>query len=160
MVRDRTRLRRDDGPWYAEMQSLGFNYRMTDIQCALGRSQLRKLPEFLADVGSSQMSTTAISRRSRVWTCPVRRDDVESAWHLYVVRVPASVRRRFFEALRECGIGVQVHYLPVYLHPYYQDLGYRGRCCVRRRRSSTPARSRSRSFPDSRMTTCPAWSRR
>jgi perosamine synthetase len=129
MVRDRTRLRRDDGPWYAEMQSLGFNYRMTDIQCALGRSQLSKLPQFLArrrviaDFYDDGLSTVP------GLDLPARRPDVLSAWHLYVVRVSASVRRRFFEALRECGIGVQVHYLPVYLHPYYQDLGYQAGQC-------------------------------
>ncbi len=102
---------------------------MTDIQCALGRSQLRKLPEFLA----RRRSIADVYDRDLASVpgldLPVRRDDVESAWHLYVVRVPASVRRRFFEALRECGIGVQVHYLPVYLHPYYQDLGYPAGAC-------------------------------
>ena len=130
MVYEQSRLTLDEGPWYMEMQSLGFNYRMTDIQCALGRSQLRKLPRFLArrraiadcyDSGLSSISGIDL---------PGRRPGAESAWHLYVVRVSEPSRRRaFFEALRRRGIGVQVHYLPVYRHPYYQDLGYaRGLC--------------------------------
>lgn len=132
MVRQRSRLSRDDGPWYMEMQSLGFNYRLTDIQCALGRSQLRKLPRFLArrraiadwyDRGLSSISGLEL---------PGRRLGAESAWHLYVVRVSEPSRRRpFFEALRRRAIGVQVHYLPVYRHPYYQDLGYAEGLCPR-----------------------------
>jgi dTDP-4-amino-4,6-dideoxygalactose transaminase len=130
MVRDRTRLRRDDGPWSMEMQSLGFNYRITDIQCALGRSQLRKVRKFLD-------RRTAIANRYDVELgsisgieLPGRRVDVESAWHLYVIRVVDPSRRKaFFEGLRRCGLGVQVHYLPVYRHPYYQDLGYPDDLC-------------------------------
>jgi len=132
MVLERSRLTRDDGPWYMEMQSLGFNYRITDIQCALGRSQLRKLPRFLArrraiadsyDRGLSSISGLDL---------PGRRKGAESAWHLYVVRVSEpSRRRRFFEALWRSAIGVQVHYLPVYRHPYYQDLGYPEGMCPR-----------------------------
>jgi UDP-4-amino-4,6-dideoxy-N-acetyl-beta-L-altrosamine transaminase len=132
MVHDRSRLSRDDGPWYMEMQSLGFNYRLTDIQCALGRSQLRKLPGFLAsrraiadtyDKGLASVSGLEL---------PARRPGTESAWHLYVVRVSESSRRRaFFEALRRRSIGVQVHYIPVYRHPYYHDLGYPEGLCPR-----------------------------
>jgi len=125
MVRDRSRMSRDDGPWYMEMQSLGFNYRMTDFQCALGRSQLEKLPAFLArrraiaDWYDKDLSSVA------GLALPARRPNTESAWHLYVVRVSQPSRRRaFFEALRRRSIGVQVHYLPVYRHPYYQNLGY------------------------------------
>jgi dTDP-4-amino-4,6-dideoxygalactose transaminase len=115
-----------------EMQALGFNYRITDVQCALGRSQLSKLPGFLArrraiagryDLGLSSVSGLEL---------PGRRQGAESAWHLYVVRVSEAARRRtFFETLRGRGIGVQVHYLPVYRHPYYQDLGYAAGLCPR-----------------------------
>ena len=125
MVLERSRLRRDDGPWYMEMQSLGFNYRMTDIQCALGRSQLRKLPTFLARRRAIAERYDSDLSAIPGLDLPGRRPGAESAWHLYVVRVSEpSRRRRFFEALRRCGLGVQVHYLPVYRHPYYQDLGY------------------------------------
>ena len=130
MVHDRSRLSRDEGPWYMEMQSLGFNYRMTDVQCALGRSQLRKLPSFL-----SRRQAIAAAYDDGLATVPGielpgRRDGALSAWHLYVVRVTdPSKRRRFFEALRARGIGVQVHYLPVYRHPFYEGLGYRKGLC-------------------------------
>jgi perosamine synthetase len=132
MVNENSRLTRDEGPWYMEMQSLGFNYRMTDIQCALGRSQLKKLPRFLArrraiadlyDAGLASIPGMSL---------PGRRHGTESAWHLYVVRVSEPSRRRaFFEALRGRSIGVQVHYLPVYRHPYYKELGYSNGLCPR-----------------------------
>jgi UDP-4-amino-4,6-dideoxy-N-acetyl-beta-L-altrosamine transaminase len=125
MVREPSQLLRDEGPWHMEMQSLGFNYRLTDFQCALGRSQLRKAPAFLA----RRRLIAATYDRDLVGIpeiqLPGRRPTAESAWHLYVVRVADPSRRRpFFEELRRRGIGVQVHHLPVYRHPYYQDLGY------------------------------------
>jgi UDP-4-amino-4,6-dideoxy-N-acetyl-beta-L-altrosamine transaminase len=132
MVYQPSRLSRDEGPWYMEMQSLGFNYRMTDIQCALGRSQLQKLPRFLArrraiaDWYDRDLSAVA------GLDLPGRRQGADSAWHLYVVRVSDPSRRRpFFEALRRREIGVQVHYIPVYRHPYYRDLGYAEGLCPR-----------------------------
>jgi perosamine synthetase len=130
MVRDPERLSRDEGPWYMEMQDLGFNYRITDIQAALGRSQLRKLPRFLA----RRREIAARYHRDLSDVAgiilPITRQGVEPAWHLYVVRVAdGSLRRRAFESIRSRGIGVQVHYLPVYQHPYYVDLGYRDGLC-------------------------------
>jgi dTDP-4-amino-4,6-dideoxygalactose transaminase len=132
MVYEQSRLSRNEGPWYMEMQGLGYNYRMTDIQCALGRSQLRKLPGFL----SRRRAIAARYDRELASVAglelPGRRQGAESAWHLYVVRVSDATRRRaFFETLRGRGIGVQVHYLPVYRHPYYQDLGYADGLCPR-----------------------------
>jgi UDP-4-amino-4,6-dideoxy-N-acetyl-beta-L-altrosamine transaminase len=130
IVRAPASLRRADGPWHQEMQALGFNYRLTDMQAALGSSQLRKLDRFIA------RRREIADRYDRVLSdvggisLPGRREGSESAWHLYVLRVDDPARRRlFFEALRERGLGVQVHYMPVYHHPYYQDLGYvRGLC--------------------------------
>lgn len=132
MVLQRSRLSRDEGPWYMEMQSLGFNYRITDIQCALGRSQLRKLPNFLARRRAiAERYDRELSAIAGL-NLPGRRRDAESAWHLYVVRVTDPAQRRpFLETLRRRGIGVQVHYLPVYRHPYYQGLGYREGLCPR-----------------------------
>jgi UDP-4-amino-4,6-dideoxy-N-acetyl-beta-L-altrosamine transaminase len=130
MVAERSRLTRDDGPWYAEMQGLGFNYRMTDIQSALGRSQLRKLAAFLSRRRAiASRYDSDLSSISGI-DLPGRREGTESAWHLYVVRVQDPSRRRaVFDALRRRGIGVQVHYLPVYRHPYYEDLGYAPGLC-------------------------------
>lgn len=124
-------VRESEGPWYHEQQALGFNYRITDMQCALGVSQLAKLDRFIArrreiacayDEGLGDLSLVRT---------PEVRAEVESAWHIYVVRLTGSAppRRAVFEELRARGIGVQVHYLPVYRHPYYQSLGFeRGLC--------------------------------
>ena len=114
------------------MQALGFNYRLTDIQCALGTSQLRRLPAFLARRRAIAERYDGALRDVDGIDLPGRRDGVEPSWHLYVIRVTDADRRRgFFEALTAAGLRVQVHYLPVYLHPYYRDLGYRPGACPR-----------------------------
>jgi perosamine synthetase len=130
IVRDPARLRRDEGPWYHEMQSIGFNYRLTDIQCALGVSQVQKLPRFVArrrEIAARYLAELAGTPGLHL---PVVEPDAEPSWHLFVVRVvdPAR-RRRFFEALHAERIGVQVHYIPVYRHPYYEDRGYPAGLC-------------------------------
>jgi dTDP-4-amino-4,6-dideoxygalactose transaminase len=120
--------RSSDGPWYYEQIELGFNYRMTDIQAALGLSQLSRLNAF-------------VSRRNELAKCydealadlPVQRqqvpEDVYSARHLYVIRVSAEMHRGLFEHLRAQGIGVNLHYIPVYRHPFYERLGFKKGCC-------------------------------
>lgn len=124
--------RQPEGPWYYEQIALGFNYRMTDIQAALGTTQLARLDQFLA-----RRRRLAERYDGLLESLPLRRPwrqtDSASALHLYVVRLDLSVLRRgrryVFEALRAAGIGVNVHYLPVYLHPYYENLGFRkGHC--------------------------------
>jgi UDP-4-amino-4,6-dideoxy-N-acetyl-beta-L-altrosamine transaminase len=130
LVRDPERMREADGPWSLEMHQLGFNYRLTDIQCALGRSQLRKLPRFLARRRAIADRYSQDLGAIHGLGLPERRPGVDSAWHLFVVLVNEPSRRRpFFEALRRRGLGVQVHFLPVYRHPYYQDLGYQQGLC-------------------------------
>src|SRR5690606_7592323 len=108
----------DEGPWYYEQQHLGFNYRLTDVQAALGTSQLRKLDAFIAKRRRvAAMYDEALAGSSHV-VLPGRRENVESGWHLYVIRVRDGAQRRpLFEHLRSAGIGVQVHYVPVYYHP-------------------------------------------
>jgi UDP-4-amino-4,6-dideoxy-N-acetyl-beta-L-altrosamine transaminase len=132
IVRPPARMRRSDGPWHHEMQALGYNYRLTDIQAALGSSQLRKLDRFIA----RRREIAAVYDRTLAQVhgigLPGRREGTESAWHLYVLRVDDPSRRRaFFEMLRERGLGVQLHYIPVHHHPFYEDLGYaRGICPI------------------------------
>ena len=118
-------MERNDGPWYYEQQELGYNYRLTDIQCALGLSQLRRLSAFI------DRRNVIAARYQREFASlagielPVVPPVVRSGWHLFVVRVRDATRRApLFARLRELGLGVQVHYLPVYLHPYYRRLGY------------------------------------
>jgi perosamine synthetase len=128
------RERERRGTWAYDMADLGFNYRMTDIQAALGQSQLRKLPGFIDDrrrvaaAYDRQMQT--LNRLSPLH----RRSDVDHTYHLYVVQggedFGASQRAELFESLRAAGVGVNVHYLPVYLHSYYRShLGTRPGLC-------------------------------
>ena len=130
ITRDRARQRADEGPWHQEMQHLGFNYRLTDVQSALGRSQLRKLGRFVGRRRAIAARYDEAFASVRSLTIPGRRDGAESSWHLYVLRVARADRRRaFFEALQGAGLGVQVHYPMVYDHPYYRELGYRPGSC-------------------------------
>jgi len=122
------RARQADGQWHYEMTTLGFNYRLTDIACALGLAQLPRLPANLA-----RRRTIAARYEKALATVsslalPTVAADVTSAWHLYPVRVDASIdRAEVFDALRAEGLGVNVHYIPVHLHPYYRSrFGYRG----------------------------------
>jgi len=118
--------------WYYEQQMLGYNYRMTDIQAALGSSQLGRLDAYLE-------RRNALARRydRELGGLPLRLPRVlpgnQSAFHLYVARTErdatGSERGRIFDGLRQRGIGVNVHYLPVHLQPYYRELGFAaGRC--------------------------------
>lgn len=125
LVRDPERLGRMDGPWYYEVQSLGLNYRLTDIQCALGRSQLRKLPRFAA------RRSTIVARYRRAFGNEPRillmrqAPDVEPVWHLFPVQIlDADKRPAFYDALRRRDIGVQVHYVLVNDMPLYRRLGH------------------------------------
>ena len=115
------------GPWYYQQIDLGYNYRMSDIHAALGISQLGRLDafvarrRFLADRYSAALADLPLQ-------LPPREDDIASAWHLYVVRLQrggAESRSRVFADLRERGVGVHVHYIPVHTQPYYQGLGFR-----------------------------------
>lgn len=121
-----------EGPWYYEMQHLGYNYRLTDFQCALGLSQLKKLKGFIQRRRAIAARYNSALAEVPGLTLPQVQQGVEPGWHLYVVRVPEPAHRRpFFQRLRDMGIGVQVHYIPVYWHPYYQELGYRRGLCPR-----------------------------
>ncbi len=114
------------GGWYYEMQELGYNYRITDFQCALGSSQLKKLPQWIAKRNALAQEYDIAFAGSSVRPL-TKRNDALHAYHLYVVRV--EHRDRKFKELRDAGIGVNVHYMPVYLHPYYQGLGYKKGLC-------------------------------
>ncbi len=116
-----------DGPWYYQQIELGFNYRMTDIQAALGYSQLQRLDEFVARRHELADRYDALLADLPVIT-PWRDPDAWSAFHLYVIRLDerraGQSRRAVFEALRQRGIGVNVHYIPVHTQPYYRALGF------------------------------------
>jgi len=117
------------GPWYYEQIELGYNYRMTDIHAALGLSQMERLDEFIEQrhkrvkIYNDELAELALK-------LPIEMDYAYSSFHLYVIRANASKRKDLFEKLRENGVGVNLHYLPIYLHPYYQKLGFKKGYCV------------------------------
>jgi perosamine synthetase len=125
------RQRQSAGQWHYEMVLLGFNYRLTDIACALGIQQLRKLETNLAQRRQIAARYTASFRRLPGVIPPQVRSEVNPAWHLYPIRLDlaklSAGRREVFRALRAENIGVNVHYIPVHQHPYYRDrFGYCG----------------------------------
>jgi UDP-4-amino-4,6-dideoxy-N-acetyl-beta-L-altrosamine transaminase len=117
-----------DGPWYYQQIDLGYNYRMTELQAALGVSQIQRLDAFvahrhqLAQRYDQQLSGLPV-------TTPWQHPDSYSGLHLYVIRLQlekiTKTHRQVFEELRERGIGVNLHYIPVYMQPYYQSMGFK-----------------------------------
>jgi len=130
LVRDPARFRlRDQGPWHQEVHAFGFNYRLTDVGCALGLSQIRRLPEFARRRAEIKARYDAGFAGVAGLRTPPQRAGAEPVWHLYPVRILDGRRREVFERMRDAGIGVQVNYLPVYWHPVYAELGYRRGMC-------------------------------
>jgi perosamine synthetase len=130
MVRDRDLLRApEEGGWHQEAQSFGLNYRLPDILCALGSSQLRRLAEFKVRRAALVARYNALLADVPGLRLPVTRPGADPMWHLYAVRVLDGRRRQVYERMRAAGIGVQVNYLPVYRHPVFADLGYRRGMC-------------------------------
>lgn len=118
-----------DGPWYYQQVDLGYNYRMTDLQAALGVSQLNRLDQYvmsrhaLAEQYNERLADLPL-------TIPYQHSDGYSAYHLYVVRLQQAKcnllsHRKVFESLREQGIGVNIHYIPIHTQPYYQRFGFK-----------------------------------
>jgi dTDP-4-amino-4,6-dideoxygalactose transaminase len=130
ITKDNAELSENPGPWYYEMQSLGGNYRMTDIQAALGRSQLSKLTFFKQrrrEIVNKYNDTFADI--SHIIT-PYEDQNVDSCFHLYVLQVDfekfGKSRKHIMEELKEKMIGTQVHYIPVNSQPYYRErFGYK-----------------------------------
>ena len=116
----------EKGPWYYEMVELGYNYRITDIQCALGISQLKKLDKFI------QKRREIAKRYDKAFENtiikPLYKFNPNSAYHLYVVRVDFDkvkiTKAKLFEEMRKRGIGLQLHYIPINKQPFYKSLGY------------------------------------
>lgn len=115
------------GPWYYQQIMLGFNYRMTEIQAALGISQLNRLDEFVRRRHELAERYDELLKNLPV-TLPVQIAETYSSFHLYIIRLNLSAettnRVKVFEGLREMGIGVNVHYIPVHLQPFYSNMGF------------------------------------
>jgi dTDP-4-amino-4,6-dideoxygalactose transaminase len=130
MVRDRDQLRHpDEGGWYYEVQGFGLNYRLPDVLCALGSSQLRRLSAFKARRQQLTARYDKLLADVPGLRLPVQRDGVDPMRHLYPVRVLGGRRREVYDRLRAEGILVQVNYIPVYWFPMFEDLGYRRGMC-------------------------------
>jgi dTDP-4-amino-4,6-dideoxygalactose transaminase len=135
MVRERDRLRHpEEGSWHQEVHEFGLNYRLPDVLCALGRSQLRRLGVFKARRSQLVARYHELLADVPGLALPVQRAWTDPAWHLFPVRVRDGRRREVYDRMRAAGIGVQVNYLPVYWHPAFEELGYRRGMCPRAER--------------------------
>jgi len=125
-------IRKKEGNWYYEMQFLGFNYRMTDFQAALGISQLKKLNRFMEKRRKIAEIYHKAFEDNPYFKIPLEKDYAFSSNHLYPIRLKDEYKAKkkgIFKVLRKQGIGVQVHYIPVYMQPYYKSLGYKEGLC-------------------------------
>lgn len=123
----------EQGMWYYEMTELGYNYRMTDIQAALGVSQMKKLDQFVKRRRDIAALYNELLADIPGVILPKQIENTASGWHLYMIQLDRNIvkkpRKQIFNAMREMNIGVHVHYIPVYWHPYYQKLGYEKEIC-------------------------------
>jgi len=121
-------MRQNDGPWYYEMIDLGYNYRMTDLQAALGISQMDKLVRFVEKRRHIAKNYNDAFRDMSGLIIPFQHSRALSSWHLYVLGWKPEAfkadRKMIFESMRAENIGVHVHYIPIHKQPYYRDLGY------------------------------------
>lgn len=122
MTKDPEFLNENHGGWYYEMQKLGYNYRITDLQCALGISQLKRADENLGIRNKIAERYDEAFKETKIKT-PFRSNDIYHAFHLYVIQV--EKRKALYDFLRKNGIYTQVHYIPVHLQPYYRQFGYK-----------------------------------
>jgi UDP-4-amino-4,6-dideoxy-N-acetyl-beta-L-altrosamine transaminase len=120
ITRDPARMHENHGGWYHEMQTLGYNYRITDFQCALGSAQLKRADAGLAKRREIAARYDAAFAAAGLRTLQTRSGD-SHAYHLYVIL--SEQRKALYDTLREAGIFAQVHYIPCHLHPYYRSLG-------------------------------------
>ncbi len=130
ITRDTKKLQKNEGAWYYEMQTLGYNYRITDFQCALGISQLKKIDNFIKkrrDIATKY--NEAFESLDEIIT-PYEKKDVKSTYHIYMIQLDLgdlkANRKTIFDAFRAENIGVHVHYIPLHLQPYYRErFGYK-----------------------------------
>jgi dTDP-4-amino-4,6-dideoxygalactose transaminase len=130
LIRDSKRfLLNEKGLWHQEVHRFGLNYRLSDIQCALGISQLKKIDLFKKRRSDMfDLYTNELGHERNIKTI-VLSGEVRPMWHLFPIRVPADKKEKIFASLRKASIGVQVNYIPSYWHPAFRELGYeRGLC--------------------------------
>lgn len=129
ITRNRNLMSSDDGPWFYQQIALGYNYRITDIQCALGVSQMKKLDYFIKRRREiAERYNKAFENLDGI-IIPGQLEGCNNSWHLYVVQITKKDRKSVITALLLKDIGVNVHYIPVYTQPYYREHGYRNVSC-------------------------------
>lgn len=123
----------NEGPWYYEQIDLGYNYRITDLQCALGTSQMDRIDEFINRRREIVSIYNEALKEVHEIVTPYEEEFSNSGWHIYVIKLKLQElkvgRKEIFKALIAENIGVNVHYIPVYMHPYYEKLGYKKGLC-------------------------------
>lgn len=131
-ITKRNFINEQEGDWYYEMQFLGYNYRITDVQAVLGITQLGKLNRFIKRRREIANLYNKFFRFNSYFNIPVEKKDSYLSYHLYSIRLKDGYKKNkkvIFSKMRKEGLGVQTHYIPVYLHPYYQTLGYKKGLC-------------------------------
>ncbi|MCI8455412.1 MAG: UDP-4-amino-4,6-dideoxy-N-acetyl-beta-L-altrosamine transaminase [Lachnospiraceae bacterium] len=129
ITRNPQMMTRSEGGWYYQQLCLGYNYRITDFQCALGSSQFKKIDSFVNRRKELAARYDEAFRDCKNIITPYQHEDCNNSWHLYVIQVQNVERKKVYDFLQTAGIGVNVHYIPVYQHPYYQENGYQDVCC-------------------------------
>jgi len=130
LIRDEKNFKiKTEGSWHQEVHNFGLNYRLPDVLCALGVSQLKKMPQFKKQRNEIFNNYSSTIEENENLKLPVRREYVDPMWHLYPVRINPIHRKFVFESLREKNIIVQVNYLPVYWHPVFENLGFKRGIC-------------------------------
>ena len=126
LIRDKNKFKiKDQGPWHQEVQEFGLNYRLPDVLCALGVSQLARIQDFKSKRRSIFHHYQELLSNANQIQLPTERQYVEANWHLFPIKVDPQRRTEIFTKLRESGIGVQVNYIPAYWHPVFEDLGFK-----------------------------------
>ena len=125
MTKNSNHLENNDGPWYYEMHMLGFNYRITDFQCALGSNQLKKLNSFIKIREQIAFKYDKAFGDIDVFKIPKKRDNIQHAYHLYPILIDFEridlKKIEFFKKMKDVGLNLQVHYVPIHLQPFYKN---------------------------------------
>ena len=124
MTKDPDQMEKNDGPWYYEMHEAGYNYRITDFQCALGSSQLKKLDHYVQKRRKIAKKYDESFSNFNNLKIPETHNSIDHAYHLYPLQIDFNklslTKTKFFQKMKHVGINLQIHYIPVHLQPFYK----------------------------------------